>query len=332
MTDLGHLAVPAAISVSSQCTVTTLPQASAPQITYVWPGEKFTAYDAYGSYQQIYLAGREFAQASSLGVGWYHWDGWIPSSCLSTLPSSTRLEVSGAFPNTLEVRNGAQSSSTVLGHIGEGKRFVATGNTQSGFDGFLWYEYALAGDTAANGWSSSAHLAVSDVASCYGASAVANPASGGSTSVGTAPNCAGGFASGTVVSISTSPNSGYNFTNWTAANCTLADPNAASTTCTLTGAGNATATANFAAIPCYTMTKSSSPGNGGSVTINTSQNCPGGFTSGPAVSITASPSGTYTFSNWTATNCTLANANAATTTCTMTGAGNASVTARFRKH
>jgi hypothetical protein len=44
-----------------------------------------------------------------------------------------------------------------------------------------------------------------------------------------------------------------------------------------------------------------------------------------------SPNGTYMFSNWTATNCTLANANTASTTCTMTGAGNASVTAKFRK-
>lgn len=126
--------------------------------------------------------------------------------------------------------------------------------------------------------------------------------------------------------------SGYNFSSWTAANCTLANPSASSTTCTITGAGNAAVTAIFAAIPCYTLSKSASPAAGGSVTINTSQNCPGGFTSGTAVSVTVSPNGTYTFSNWTATNCTLANANTASTTCTMTGAGNGSVTAKFRKH
>lgn len=333
MTDLGHLAVPAAVSVASQCTVTALPQASAPQITYVWPGEKFTAYDAVGSYQEIYLAGREFAQASSLPVGWYHWDGWVSSSCLSTLASSTRLEVSGAFPNTLEVRDGAQQSSTVLGHIGEGKRFVATGNTQSGFDGYLWYELALAGNTGGpTGWSSSVHLTVGDVASCYGVSAASSPTSGGTASIGTAPDCFGGFANGDAVSISVSANSGYNFSSWTAANCTLANPSASSTTCTITGAGNAAVTANFAAIPCYTLAKSASPSAGGGVTINTSQNCPGGFTNGTAVSITATPNGTYNFTNWTSTNCTLGNANAASTTCTMTGAGNASVTARFRKH
>ena len=333
MTDLGHPAVPAAVSVASQCTVTALPQASAPQITYVWPGQKFTAYDVAGTYQEIYLAGRELAQASSLPVGWYHWDGWIPSSCVSTLPSSTRLEVSGAFPNTLEVRDGAQSSSTVLGHVGEGKRFVATGNTQSGFDGYLWYEYALAGDTGGpTGWSSSVHLTAADAASCYAVSSGGNPASGGTVSIGTAPDCAGGFANGTAVSIAASTNSGYNFANWTATNCTLGNANAASTTCTITGAGNAAVTANFAAIPCYTLARSASPGAGGSVTVNTSQNCPGGFTSGTAVSITASPNATYTFTSWTATNCTLGNANAASTTCTMTGAGNASVTAKFRKH
>ena len=159
-----------------------------------------------------------------------------------------------------------------------------------------------------------------------------SPASGGSTSIGTAPNCFGGFTNGTVASISAAANSGYNFSSWTASSCTLANPSASSTTCTITGTGDSAATANFAAIPCYTLSRSVSPAAGGSVTINTSQNCPVGFTSGTAVSMTASPNGTYTFLNWTATNCTLANANAASTTCTMTGAGNASVTAKFRKH
>src|SRR4029078_5971846 len=101
--------------------------------------------------------------------GWYHWDGWVPSSCLSTLASSTRLEVSGAFPSTLEVRDGATQSSTVLGHIGEGKQFVATGNTQSCFDGYPWYEFALAGDTGGpTRWSSSVPLTVGDGAARYG--------------------------------------------------------------------------------------------------------------------------------------------------------------------
>src|SRR6185295_2765680 len=204
-----------------------------------------------GAYRQIYLAGGEFAPGSSGAGGWYHWDGWVPASCLSTLATSTRLEVSGAFPNTVEVRNGAQSSSTVLGHVGEGKRFVATGNTQSGFDGYPWYEYALAGVTGGpTGWSSSAHLAVSDVASCYGVSPASSPALGGSTSIGTAPNCFGGFSNGTAVAIAASANSGYNFSSWTAANCTLANPGASSTACTITGAGEPAVTATFAAIPC----------------------------------------------------------------------------------
>jgi N-acetyl-anhydromuramyl-L-alanine amidase AmpD len=332
MTDLGRLAVPAAVSVASQCTVTTLPQSSAPRITYVWPGEKFTAYDASGPYRQIYLAGREFAPGSASAGGWYHWDGWVPSSCLSTLPTSTRLEVSGAFPTTVEVRDGAQSSSAVLGHIGEGKRFVATGNTQSGFDGFPWYEYALAGVTGGpTGWSSSAHLAVSDVASCYRVSPASSPALGGSTSIATAPNCFGGFSNGTAVSIAASANSGYNFSSWTAANCTLANPSAPSTACTITGAGEPAVTANFTAVACSTLSTSASPAGGGSVIVNTPQNCPGGFTNGTAVAVTASLKGSYTFLNWTATNCTLANANAASTTCSMTGGGGATVTARFRK-
>ena len=80
---------------------------------------------------------------------------------------------------------------------------------------------------------------------------------------------------------------------------------------------------------CYSLTATRSPSDGGSVNVNTGQNCSGGYTSGTSVAVSASPASGYQFSGWTAANCTLANSAALSTTCTMTGAGNASVSAQF---
>src|SRR5207302_1298664 len=55
---------------------------------------------------------------------------------------------------------------------------------------------------------------------------------------------AGGYTSTTQVAISATPTSGYQFSSWSATNCTLANPNQASTTCTMTG-GAAVVNANF---------------------------------------------------------------------------------------
>jgi hypothetical protein len=101
----------------------------------------------------------------------------------------------------------------------------------------------------------------------------------------------------------------------------------ASTTCTITGAGNATVTANFNAVAsaCYTLTPNANPAGSGIASGASNLNCVGGYTSGTAVAIVASPNSGYQFSSWSATNCTLANAALASTTCTITGAGNATV-------
>jgi len=80
---------------------------------------------------------------------------------------------------------------------------------------------------------------------CYALSASANPAAGGSASVGSSTNCSGGYLNGTAVSISASANGGYDFASWSSSNCTLANANSASTTCTITGTGSAAVTAHF---------------------------------------------------------------------------------------
>src|SRR5207302_11459016 len=94
---------------------------------------------------------------------------------------------------------------------------------------------------------------------------------------------------------------------------------------------NATVTANFTAVasPCYTLTPNANPAGSGIASGASNLNCVGGYTSGTAVAIVASPNSGYQFSSWSATNCTLANAALASTTCTITGAGNATVAANF---
>ena len=166
---------------------------------------------------------------------------------------------------------------------------------------------------------------------CYSLTANASPSAGGTASVSTPQNCAGGYAGGTSAAIVASPNSGYRFSNWIASNCTLANANASSTTCTLTGGGNASVMATFTTVApaCYPLTANASPSTGGTVSVSTPQNCAGGYTGGTAAGILASPNSGYRFSNWIASNCTLANANASSTTCTVTGGGNAAVTATF---
>jgi len=101
--------------------------------------------------------------------------------------------------------------------------------------------------------------------SCYSFSMTVNPMVGGTATVNTAQNCSGGYTSGTAVALSASPGSGYQFSGWTAANCTLANPAALSTTCTMTGTGNASVSAQF--------TASTPPTTGSELLIN------GSFTS-----------------------------------------------------
>jgi hypothetical protein len=166
---------------------------------------------------------------------------------------------------------------------------------------------------------------------CYSLTANSSPGSGGTASVSTSQNCAGGYTSGTVVAISSSPNSGYQLSTWIASNCSLANPGSPSTTCTVTGAGNASVTATFTPVApsCYSLTASASPPGSGTASVSTPQNCAGGYLSGTVVGILASPSGSNQFNGWSVTNCTLANANAPSTTCAINGVGNAIVTANF---
>jgi Leucine-rich repeat (LRR) protein len=129
------------------------------------------------------------------------------------------------------------------------------------------------------------------------------------------------YNAGTVVNLVASPLGGYRFVNWTGNVGTIANVNGASTTIAMNG--NYSITANFAEIPEYDLTISST--TGGSV-ISPGE---GTFTydAGTVVSLAATPAGGYAFVNWTGNVGTIANVNAAYTTITMSG--NYSITANF---
>jgi len=81
------------------------------------------------------------------------------------------------------------------------------------------------------------------------------------------------------------------------------------------------------AAACYTLSQSANPSAGGTVTINTPQNCSSGYTSGTAVSVTATPATNYIFSGWSGSGGTFSNSTSASTTFTISG--NATVMANF---
>jgi Leucine-rich repeat (LRR) protein len=129
------------------------------------------------------------------------------------------------------------------------------------------------------------------------------------------------YAAGTVVPISATPAGGYQFVNWTGNVGTVASVNAASTTITMNG--NYSVTANFAVAVPYTLTMAVT--GGGSTSPAVGQHT---YTAGTSVSITATPTGGYFFSQWTASAGSFTNASSSTTTFTMP-AQNVTVTANF---
>ena len=109
-----------------------------------------------------------------------------------------------------------------------------------------------------------------------------NPADAGTTSGG------GTFATGTEVTVSASPAAGYQFVNWTESGVQVS----ATASYTFTIEADRALVANFSLLQ-YSITVSSSPEEGGSVTGG------GTYDHGEQVTITASPSAGYSFVNWT---------------------------------
>jgi len=129
------------------------------------------------------------------------------------------------------------------------------------------------------------------------------------------------YAAGTVVPIIATPTAGQYFVNWTGNVGTIANVNAASTTITMNA--NYSVTANFEVAVPYTLTMAIA--GAGSTSPAVGQHT---YTAGTSIPITATPTGSYSFSHWATSAGSFTNASSATTTFTMPGQ-DVTVTANF---
>ncbi len=136
----------------------------------------------------------------------------------------------------------------------------------------------------------------------------ANPSSGGSCSGG------GTYPSGQTVTVTASASTGYTFSNWTESGSVVSS----SSSYSFTASGNRTLVANFTQVP-YTISVSANPSSGGS--------CSGGgtYSSGQTVTVTASASTGYTFSNWTESGSVVSSSSSYS----FTASGNRTLVANF---
>jgi uncharacterized protein (TIGR02145 family) len=134
-----------------------------------------------------------------------------------------------------------------------------------------------------------------------------------------------GIAPGTQIDIWAIPETGYTFVNWTVeGDGIIADANARATSVIVNG--NATVTANFQALPRYTLTVNRNLAIGGTVTPTGVQT---DILAGTQISIMATPASGYAFINWTVEGGgTIINANARNTSVTVNT--NTVVTANFQ--
>jgi uncharacterized repeat protein (TIGR02543 family) len=116
----------------------------------------------------------------------------------------------------------------------------------------------------------------------YTISVSASPGAGGTTGGG------GTYARGSSVTVTATPSSGYTFTNWTANGIIVSHL----ASYTFTANANRILVANFTTNP-LTITTSASPSTGGTTSGD------GTYASGARVTVKATSSSGYTFSNWT---------------------------------
>lgn len=102
-------------------------------------------------------------------------------------------------------------------------------------------------------------------------------------------NGAGSYDEGESVTITATANEGYEFVNWTSGGSVIST----NSSYTFTASGDANFTANFEAIPSYTITTTVVPAVGGTVTGA------GTYDEGESVTITATANDGFEFVNWT---------------------------------
>jgi hypothetical protein len=155
----------------------------------------------------------------------------------------------------------------------------------AGYSFINWTESGTVVSTSSNfnfTASSNRTLVANFSISNYTVSATTSPGGGGAI-VGV-----GNYDHGASVTLTATPNAGYSFTNWTESGSVVST----SSNFTFTVLSNRTLAANFAVIN-YSVSASSNPVGGASITGA------GNYDHGASVTLTATPSAGYSFTNWT---------------------------------
>lgn len=174
------------------------------------------------------------------------------------------------------------------GNYNHGQSCTLTATPASGYTFVNWTKNGTQVSTNANYTftvtGSGTYVAHFQVQS-YTISATANPANGGSVAGG------GSYNYGQSCTLTATPASGYTFVNWTK-NGTQVSSNA-NYTFTVTGSGAYVAHFEVQAPNTYTISVSSDPSNGGSVSGG------GTYEQGQSCTVSATANAGYTFTNWT---------------------------------
>jgi len=141
--------MPVQITNASTLNVRTGPAVSEPLLTQVSMGQKFVSYWQSGGWYMIFMPGGSTD----------HFDGWVSGSYLLEVPLAPFVEVRNTWPSWLNVRTGTLASSPIIDTISDGQCFATTGQTQIGFDGWVWYNFYLSQSSGySTGWSSGSYL------------------------------------------------------------------------------------------------------------------------------------------------------------------------------
>ena len=210
-------------------------------------------------------------------VGDYHtsWD----QTLIETLTTSPVTITTSASPTAGGTTSGGSAYVS-----GTSVTVNATPNTNSGYVFTNWTQGGSVVSTSPSYTfiATSNRTLVAHFIQTYTISSSASPTAGGTTSGG------GTYNKGSSVTVTATSNSGYTFTNWTQGSSIVSHL----ASYTFTASANRALVANFTTNP-VTLTTSSSPSNGGTTSGD------GTYASGANVTVKATPSIGYTFTNWT---------------------------------
>ena len=199
------------------------------------------------------------------------------------------ISVVGGTPYTITVNASPTNGGTVSGagtyYSGTSCTLTATPNT--GYTFTNWKKGNTVVSTNATYTfevtETATYMATFTAIPQYTITVSASPTNGGTVTGG------GTFYEGTSCTLTATANTGYTFTSWTK-NGTQVSTNP---TYTFTVTASGTFTANFTAIPQYTITATANPTAGGSVSGG------GTFYQGTSCTLTATANSGYAFTNWT---------------------------------